>query len=44
MFIEKPLSCFDIQDVQQLDHLLVTETKEKNLILSVGYMFRYSNT
>jgi predicted dehydrogenase len=39
MFIEKPISCAGIEDVQQVKDAL---TKDEGLVISVGYMFRYS--
>lgn len=40
MFIEKPLSCHPVSDVQQVACVVDEETK-RGLIVSVGYMFRY---
>jgi len=41
MFIEKPLSCHPLQDVQEVANVLASEVA-RGLIVSVGYMFRYS--
>jgi len=42
MFIEKPISCAGIEDVQQVRDMLSQAVDETDLVISVGYMFRYS--
>lgn len=42
LFIEKPISCYPIPEVEKLAKELETLTKQKGLVMSVGYMFRYS--
>jgi len=42
MFIEKPISCAGIEDVQQVRNMLCKGVEEHGLVISVGYMFRYS--
>jgi predicted dehydrogenase len=42
MFIEKPISCHLLGDVRQVSSVLAEESKQ-GLVVSVGYMFRYSN-
>jgi len=39
MFVEKPLSCHPVSDVSQVASIL---SAKKDLVVSVGYMFRYS--
>eukprot|EP01114_Cavostelium_apophysatum_P018701 TRINITY_DN5852_c0_g1_i2.p1 TRINITY_DN5852_c0_g1~~TRINITY_DN5852_c0_g1_i2.p1 ORF type:complete len:385 (-),score=87.84 TRINITY_DN5852_c0_g1_i2:38-1192(-) len=41
MFIEKPLSCWPLDEVQKVADIL-EEAATKGVIVSVGYMFRYS--
>ena len=41
-FIEKPLSVKPPEEVAQLSERLLQLQKEKNLIIAVGYMLRYS--
>jgi predicted dehydrogenase len=43
IFIEKPISCSEIDDVELLGEIL-EEAAEKGLVISVGYIFRYSKT
>ena len=40
MFVEKPLSCYPVAEVQQVADA-VKESAKNGLIVSVGYMFRY---
>ena len=42
MFIEKPLSCAPPEEVAKLADALRELADQKNLIISIGYMFRYS--
>lgn len=42
LFIEKPISCYPMPEVENLYKELNNLITEKNLIISVGYMFRYS--
>jgi predicted dehydrogenase len=44
MFIEKPISCAGLEDVQQVRDMLEQGVDENGLVISVGYMFRYSKT
>jgi len=39
MFVEKPLSCHPVTDVSQVSSIL---SANKDIVVSVGYMFRYS--
>jgi len=41
MFVEKPISCAPIEEVDELTDL-VKDAANRGLIASVGYMFRYS--
>jgi len=41
MFIEKPLSCYPEEEVHRVDDI-VAKAEEEGLVVSVGYMFRYS--
>jgi len=41
MFIEKPLSCHPLEDVQEVADVLAQKASA-GLVVSVGYMFRYS--
>jgi predicted dehydrogenase len=43
MFIEKPISCAPLEDVESLEEVLNDATK-RGIVISVGYMFRYSKT
>ncbi len=40
MFVEKPLSCYSVEEVKQVADS-VKEAAKNGLIVSVGYMFRY---
>jgi len=42
LFIEKPISCYPLSEVDKLASQLDELVKKHNLITSVGYMFRYS--
>jgi predicted dehydrogenase len=42
MFIEKPISCAPIDEVNQVQNILTQDSNENGLVISVGYMFRYS--
>ena len=42
MFVEKPLSVKPPEEVQRLSQRLLELQKQKNLIIAVGYMLRYS--
>jgi len=42
LFIEKPISCYPLREVEKLYKELNKLTAQNGLIISVGYMFRYS--
>jgi predicted dehydrogenase len=42
MFVEKPLSCHPINEVDEVNKQIQETIKRDGLIVSVGYMFRYS--
>jgi len=42
MFIEKPISCAGMEDVTGVKDILMKAVDECGLVISVGYMFRYS--
>jgi len=42
LFIEKPISCYPPSEVDKLASQLDELVKQHNLIISIGYMFRYS--
>ena len=42
MFVEKPLSVRPPEEVQRLSERLSELQKQKQLIIAVGYMLRYS--
>jgi len=42
MLIEKPISCYPIEEVDQVATVINQAEKEKGLIVSVAYMFRYN--
>jgi len=42
MLVEKPISCYPAEEVQQVAEILYKAEKEKGLVVSVAYMFRYS--
>jgi len=42
MFIEKPISCHPVPEVEKVSSCLISKAA-KGLIVSVGYMFRYSS-
>jgi len=42
MFVEKPLSCHPVSEVDIVNDVVQQAVKEQGLIVSVGYMFRYS--
>jgi len=42
LFIEKPLSCYPLPEVEEMYSQLADLVKEHKLVVSVGYMFRYS--
>jgi len=42
MFIEKPLSCYPEEEVQKVDDFVAKAEREDGLLVSIGYMFRYS--
>jgi len=42
LLVEKPISCYPLSEVEKLYKELDTLAKQKGLVLSVGYMFRYS--
>lgn len=41
LLVEKPISCFSVEDVSQVSYAVEAETKT-GTIVSVAYMFRYS--
>ena len=43
LFIEKPISVRPAEEIARLGDELVKLQKEKNLIIAVGYMLRYSH-
>jgi len=44
MFVEKPISCHPLEDVESLSSEVHQYSSSDNLIVSVGYMFRYSHS
>jgi len=42
MFIEKPISCAGLEDVVQVKDALLNGSEQSGVVVSVGYMFRYS--
>jgi predicted dehydrogenase len=42
LFVEKPISCYPLSDVDELAAQLDALVQEHKLVISVGYMFRYS--
>jgi len=42
MFIEKPISCSSVRDVEGVAKIIQEKTDNDGLVVSVGYMFRYS--
>jgi len=42
MLVEKPISCYPAEEVEQVASILDKAEKENGLVVSVAYMFRYS--
>lgn len=42
MFVEKPISCHQISEVDAVNDFVQAAVKNNGLVVSVGYMFRYS--
>jgi predicted dehydrogenase len=42
MLVEKPISCYPAEEVEQVASVLDKAEKENGLVVSVAYMFRYS--